>query len=94
MDIKIGKRASERANNKREEIKMYEVQTKFIYGWENVWMDEDKPIVFKTKEEAQAELKDNVDSWNNDPNTTSKYSYDDYRVIHTDKNNKVWLIIE
>ena len=81
MDIKIGKRASERANNKREEIKMYEVQTKFIYGWENVWMDEDKPIVFKTKEEAQAELKDNVDSWNNDPNTTSKYSYDDYRVI-------------
>ena len=38
---------------------MYEVQTKFIYGWENVWMDEDKPIVFKTKKEAQAELKDN-----------------------------------
>ena len=25
-------------------------------------------------------LKDNVESWNNDPNTTSKYSYDDYRV--------------
>ena len=43
--------------------KRYEVQTKFIYGWENVWMDEDKPIVFKTKEEAQAELKDNVESW-------------------------------
>ena len=59
----------------------YEVQTRFIYGWENVWMDEDKPVVFKTKKEAQLELKDNVDSWNNDPNTTSKYFYEDYRVV-------------
>ena len=74
---------------------MYEVQTKFTYGWENVWADDnDKITVFKTKEDAQAELKDNVDSWNNDPNTTSKYSYDDYRVVYTNKNNKVWLIIE
>ena len=56
---------------------MYEVETKFIYGWENVWMDDDKPVVFRTKKDAQAELKDNVDSWNNDPNTTSKYFYDD-----------------
>ena len=81
MDIKTGEGASEQAGKKKGGVKMYEVQTKFIYGWENVWMDEDKPIVFKTKEEAQAELKDNVDSWNNDPNTTSKYSYDDYRVV-------------
>tara|TARA_R110002124_G_C8546122_1_gene478811 strand:- start:190 stop:417 length:228 start_codon:yes stop_codon:yes gene_type:complete len=72
----------------------YEVQTRFTYGWENVWMDDDnKPIVFKTKKEAKSELKDNVDSWNNDPNTTSKYSYDDYRIIFTDKKNKVWLIL-
>ena len=60
---------------------MYEVETKFTYGWENVWMDDDKPVVFRTKKDAQAELKDNVDSWNNDPNTTSKYFYDDYRVV-------------
>ena len=72
----------------------YEVQTRFTYGWENVWMDDDnKPIVFKTKKEAKSELKDNVDSWNNDLNTTSKYSYDDYRIIFTDKKNKVWLIL-
>tara|TARA_R110000851_G_scaffold149983_1_gene290732 strand:+ start:265 stop:492 length:228 start_codon:yes stop_codon:yes gene_type:complete len=72
----------------------YEIQTRFTYGWENVWMDDDnKPIVFKTKKEAKSELKDNVDSWNNDPNTTSKYSYDDYRIIFTDKKNKVWLIL-
>ena len=63
MDIKIGKRASKQVGKKKGGVKMYEVQTKFIYGWENVWMDEDKPIVFKTKKEAQAELKDNVESW-------------------------------
>ena len=73
---------------------MYEVETKFIYGWENVWMDDDKPVVFRTKKDAQAELKDNVDSWNDDPNTTSKYSYDDYRIIYTDKKNRIWLILE
>tara|TARA_E500000331_G_scaffold126084_1_gene123729 strand:+ start:630 stop:851 length:222 start_codon:yes stop_codon:yes gene_type:complete len=73
---------------------MYEVQTKFIYGWENVWMDEDRLVVFKTKKQALTELKDNVDDWNNDPNTTNKYSYDDYRIIYTDKKNKTWLIIE
>ena len=36
---------------------------------------------FPFKGEWGKELKDNVDSWNNDPNTTSKYSYDDYRVV-------------
>ena len=33
---------------------MYEVETKFTYGWENVWMDDDKPVVFRTKKDAQA----------------------------------------
>ena len=76
-------------------IQRYEVQTKFIYGWENVWADDnEKPTVFKTKKKAQAELKDSVDSWNNDPNTTSKYSYNDYRIIYTDKKNRIWLILE
>jgi len=75
--------------------KKYEVETKFTYGWENVWMDDDDKLVFfKTKKDAQAELKDNVDSWNDDPNTTSKYSYDDYRIIYTDKKNRIWLILE
>ena len=65
----------------RGEIKMYEVQTKFIYGFENVWRDEDdKLIYFDTKKEAIKELKENVDDWNNDPNTTSKYYYSNYKV--------------
>jgi len=40
------------------------------------------------------ELKDNVDDWNNDPHTTEKYSYDDYRVIYTDENNHVWVVFK
>ena len=63
----------------------YEVQTKFIYGFENVWRDEDgKLIYFNTREQAVKELRENVDDWNNDPNTTSKYYYNDYRVRRVD----------
>ena len=61
--------------------KHYEVQTKFTYGWENTWVDKDgKLIYFYTREEAIKELKENVDYWNNDPNTTFKYYYNQYRV--------------
>ena len=63
----------------------YEVQTKFIYGFENVWRDENgKLIYFDTREQAIKELRENVDDWNNDPNTTSKYYYNDYRVRRVD----------
>ena len=66
----------------------YEVQTKFTYGWENVWRDEDGNLeYFKTKKQAIKNLKDNVDDWNNDPNTTSKYYYSDYRVKPTSQTN-------
>ena len=59
----------------------YEVQTRFIYGFENVWRDEDGNLeYFDTREQAIKELRENVDDWNNDPNTTSKYYYNDYRV--------------
>ena len=66
----------------------YEVQTKFTYGWENVWHDEDdKLIYFDTRKQAMKELRENVDDWNNDPNTTSKYYYSDYRVKPTSQTN-------
>ena len=84
MDIKTGEGASEQAGKKKGGVKMYEVQTKFIYGWENVWHDEDdKLIYFDTRKQAIKELRENVDDWNNDPNTTSKYYYSDYRVKPT-----------
>ena len=59
----------------------YEVQTRVIYGFEKVWCDEDGNLeYFDTREQAVKELRENVDDWNNDPNTTSKYYYNDYRV--------------
>ena len=62
-------------------MKKYEVQTKFIYGWENTWIDEDSNLIyFNTREQAIKELRDNVNYWNNDPNTIYKYYYNDYRV--------------
>jgi len=76
-------------------IKKYEVQTKFVYGWENVWHDENnKLIYYNNKKSAMKDLKDNVDDWNNDSNTTEKYSYDDYRVIYTDKNNNTYVVFK
>ena len=32
--------------------------------------------------------------WNNDSNTTEKYSYDDYRVVYTDKNNNTYIVFK
>ena len=75
--------------------KKYEVQTKFVYGWENVWHDEnDKLIYYKNKKSAMNDLKSNVDDWNNHSNTTEKYSYDNYRVVYTDKNNNTYVVFK
>tara|TARA_B100001250_G_scaffold364870_1_gene345224 strand:- start:455 stop:664 length:210 start_codon:yes stop_codon:yes gene_type:complete len=68
-------------------MKTYEVQTKFIYGFENVWHDENGKLeYFDTRKQAIKELRKNVDDWNNDPNTTSKYYYNDYRVRRINEN--------
>ena len=40
-------------------IKLYEVQTKFVYGWENTWIDENgNSIYFDTREQAIKELRE------------------------------------
>ena len=68
-------------------MKTYEVQTKFIYGFENVWHDENGKLeYFDTRKQAIKELRKNVDDWNNDLNTTSKYYYNDYRVRRINEN--------
>ena len=75
--------------------KRYEVQTKFIYGWENVWKnEEDKLVYFKTKKSAMKELKDHVKDWNNSPHAENKYSYDDFRVIYTDKYDHTFFVFK
>jgi hypothetical protein len=58
----------------------YEVETAFIYGWENVWRDEDDAlVVFRTYEEASMELNEHLDMQNEigsmqgDP--------EDYRIV-------------
>ena len=43
----------------------YEVQTKFTYGFENVWHDEDGKLeYFDSYQEAEKEIKELVDDWN------------------------------
>ena len=40
----------------------YEVQTRMLGGWENVWADgEGEPLLFDSEEEAQAELDEHMD---------------------------------
>jgi hypothetical protein len=39
----------------------YEIQTQFIYGWENVWECDGKLEYFNTVEDAQASLNDFLD---------------------------------
>ena len=74
--------SKEACENLKYQYDYYEVQTKFVYGWENCWKDDDeKEIFFDTKEEANEEIKNLVDGWNNDSNTTEKLNYSDYRVV-------------
>ena len=73
-------------------MKKYEVQTRFIYGFENVWHDENNNLeYFDTRKQAIKELRKNVNDWNNDPYTTSKYYYNDYRVRRVNERIKVWI---
>lgn len=37
---------------------MYEVQTAFFNYWENCWLEDDKPAIFKTEKEAQEAIDD------------------------------------
>lgn len=65
---------------------MWEVQTYFgaSDSWENVWHEDEKPLQFATKEEAEEALHDHLDSMNTawgmglviDP-----YVDSDYRIV-------------
>lgn len=37
------------------------VETRFTYGFENVWSVDDKPLTFRSRSEAVAELRDHLD---------------------------------
>ena len=60
----------------------YEVQTKFTYGFENVWHDEDGKLeYFDSYQEAEKEIREFVDDWNKHCEKDCEYEYEDYRVM-------------
>ena len=70
-------------------------------GWNTKWgqdvilvRQDGKPTKKQLTKMYKSMLKEYVDDWNNDPNTTEKYSYDDYRVIYTDENNNIWVVFK
>lgn len=55
----------------------YIVETLFTYGWENCWTEDDKPMTFDTREEAQAEIDDIIESG-------LDYNQNDFRIIEVE----------
>ena len=52
---------------------IYEVQTRMVNVWENCWTDNNGPLTFTTKKEAQAEIDELM-------REMPDYSPDDYRI--------------
>jgi len=52
----------------------YIVETRVMYRWENCWTEDDQPMTFTTRAEAQAEIDDLLEEM-------PDYSAEDYRVI-------------
>jgi len=81
------------ANYSKKETKemsvMFEVQTSFIYGWENCWTDLNEdgssiPSVFKTHEEAQTAIDDylqNIKDAVANGDMEEEYDPDDLRIV-------------
>lgn len=53
---------------------IFEVQTRFINTWENVWTEGNEPMVFYNKKDAQSEIDDLLA-------LMPDYSIDDYRIV-------------
>jgi hypothetical protein len=53
---------------------IFEVQTRMVNVWENVWSDDNGPLTFTTKKEAQAEINELM-------REMPDYSPDDYRIV-------------
>jgi len=53
---------------------IYEVQTRTVNAWENVWTEGGEPMVFSSKKEAQLEIDDLLA-------LMPDYSPEDYRIV-------------
>jgi len=64
---------------------IYEVQTRMVNSWENVWTDDDGDtlVTFETYEAARAELADYLADLAHFVKTgdLTDYSPDDYRIV-------------
>ena len=58
----------------------YEIQTQFIYGWENVWECEGQLEYFDSYDAAQAALDDFFEELKQD-NLENEYCRSDYRIV-------------
>ena len=61
---------------------IYEVQTRFMHDWENVWTDDGEPHIFPTYAEAAAELADFLEALRHATNNgeLSDFNPNDYRI--------------
>jgi hypothetical protein len=61
---------------------IYEVQTRFVNDWENVWTDDGEPHIFPTYTEAAEELADFLEALRRATNNgnLSDFNPDDYRI--------------
>jgi len=62
----------------------YEIQTQFIYGWENCWEHDGKPEYFNSVKEAQSALDDffeEMDSAYFNGEIEDRYDRSDYRIV-------------
>ena len=68
--------------------KVYEIQTRFTYGWENAHHDEDERLIYyDTKEAAHKEIDDLIESTVEAVamgNMTEPYDPDDYQVVEVE----------
>jgi len=68
--------------------KKYEVQTNTVCnGWINCWHDNDEYLYFDTKEEAQAEIDDFIETMEigvAEGYLSIAYTPDDYRIVEVE----------
>ena len=67
----------------------YEVQHFTLCdGWINVWTDDKKPSYFNSYQEAEKEIREFVDDWNEHCEKDCEYEYEDYRVMEVKQKGK------
>lgn len=56
----------------------WRVETKFTYGWENVWTEDDAPLTFATKESAERALEEHLSDLKD---AGMEHDRDGYRIV-------------